>query len=417
MNRVWLSLGLIVLAGCLSPIVGAECAEGFVLCDDRCVELDSNALHCGACGNVCAIRCESGVCIDGADTGVDADAGADTGDTGPDGALPDVGQDVDLPDADAGDAMDAGDAADAMDGGDTGVEMCLCDLGEACCGTSCVRLERDRRNCGECGNVCDADQFCAAGACEDVCEDPLALCGDLCVDLTIDRDHCGRCGNDCASGICRDGTCVGATEGHVVLIGHDYRTGREGQNYLAGNAVFIAFGDVQALVYEGDAVGFAITGVDDAIDQVASRRRRTWLRMEVPSAAEVPLFLDQSDVFVVYSQSGSDDTNLRRLGRDWSTALRSFLRRGGVIVVFDGGGAHSGTWQILDEAGLLDAGGRSDITGEELTVVSRGDTVARLVPPTYNAEDRSVAFESAPDGTVVVEHEGDPVVIHEVLSP
>lgn len=406
----------VVVAGCASPIVGAECLPDFAACGDRCVDLDTSRANCGACGFVCDALsvCAAGVCVPFVDAGPDAnrDAGdaGDVGDVGPgDGSF-----DGDKPDT--GDAsMDVGDAD--VGGGDGGVPVCTCDIGESCCSSRCVRPERDPANCGGCGIRCAADEFCAAGSCADVCDPPLTLCSGLCVNTLTDRDHCGSCGNRCASGICRDGACVSSTEGHVVLIGHDYRVGRVGQNYLAGNAVFIAFGEVDVLAYEGDAIGFAISGVDAAIEQVAARARRTWTRTEPPSASEVPLFLDQADAFVVYAQSGGDDMGLRRLGREWATALRSFLRRGGVIVVFDGGGSHSGTWQILDEAGLLDAGGRSDVSGDELMVVSRGDAVARLVPRDYAAENMSVAFDMAPDGTVVVEHPTGPVVIHQVLSP
>jgi hypothetical protein len=41
-----------------------------------------------------------------------------------------------------------------------------CQAGFARCGDECVNLERDFRNCGECGNLC-MSFFCSKGACED----------------------------------------------------------------------------------------------------------------------------------------------------------------------------------------------------------------------------------------------------------
>ncbi|MFK7998903.1 MAG: hypothetical protein AB8H86_04875, partial [Polyangiales bacterium] len=111
------------------------------------------------------------------------------------------------------------------------------------------------------------------------------------------------------------------------------------------------------------------------------------------------------------------NAGLQMLGTTWATAFMSFLRRGGVVIVFDGGGAHDGTWQLLDTAGLLDAGGRSTVTDDTLTVVDRGDAIARRVPLNYLGESLTVRFDSAPDGTIVVAHPGGPVAVHLVLSP
>lgn len=449
MNKATI-IACLALAGCGSSIVGAECSEGYVRCGNECVALETNRFNCGGCGNVCdpVENCVASMCVsvldggpqdgdipdgfirDGISPDTNNNLDADVPDVGlPDGSF----LDGDLPDGVNPDGSVDGSVRDgAVDGdlpdgslpdgvspdADSGMPMCSCDIGELCCDDACVQPDRDPRNCGECGNSCAADEVCSLGSCEPICEDPLVLCSGLCIDTQTDRDNCGMCGRVCPSGICRDGLCATASEGHVVLIGHDYRVGREGQNYLAGNSAFIPFGSaVEVLVYEGDAVGFSITGVDAAINQVAAQVGRTWNRTEALTPDTVPVLLQDADVFVVYSQSGGSNAGLQALGTTWATALMSFLRRGGVVMVFDGGGAHDGTWQLLDTAGLLDAGGRSTVTGDTLTVVDRGDAIARRVPLNYLGESLTVRFDSAPAGTIVVEHPDGPVAVHLVLSP
>ncbi|MFT5354441.1 MAG: hypothetical protein ACI9KE_001646 [Polyangiales bacterium] len=447
MNRTFI-IACWALAACGSPIVGAECAEGYVRCGNQCVDLASNRNNCGSCGNVCELteNCVTSMCVSVLDGGLrdgevrdgdipdgfirdglmpdtSNDPDADVPDGGfPDGSL----RDGDLPDGVNPDgairdgAVLDGDLPDGTfpDGvsPDSGTPMCSCDIGELCCEERCVQPDRDPRNCGECGRSCAVDEVCSSGSCEAICEDPLVLCGGLCINTQTDRDNCGTCGRRCSSGICRDGLCSTASEGHVVLIGHDYRVGREGQNYLAGNAAFIPFGStVDVLVYEGEAI--ATAGVDAAIEQVAVQAGRSWTRTVAPTPDSVPLLLMDADVFVVYSQSGASNFELQALGTTWATAFMSFLRRGGVIIVFDGGGGHDGTWQLLDTAGLLDVGGRTTVTGDTLTVVDRGDAIARRVPLNYLGENRTVHFDAAPASTIVVEHPDGPVAIHVVLSP
>lgn len=448
MNRMFI-LACLTLAACGSPIVGAECAEGYVRCGNQCVDLEMNRNNCGACGNVCDLtaNCVASMCVSVLDGGIRDGDISDGSTDGPvpdtnnfrDGDVPDGGfsdgslvdgdlpdgvnpdgrpVDGDVPDGDVPDGgLVDGDLPDGV-GPDTGMPMCSCDIGELCCDETCIQPDRDPRNCGECGRSCAGDEVCSSGSCEPICEDPLVLCSGLCIDTQTDRDNCGVCGRRCPSGICRDGMCASASEGHVVLIGHDYRVGREGQNYLAGNSAFIPFGNsVDVLVYEGDAIGFSISGVDAAIDQVARQGGRSWTRAEALTPADVPVQLMDADVFVVYSQSGGSNAGLQMLGTTWATAFMSFLRRGGVIVVFDGGGAHDGTWQLLESAGLLDAGGRSTVTGDTLEVIDRGDAIARRVPLNYLGESQTVRFDMAPASAIVVEHPDGPVAIHLVLSP
>ncbi len=422
-KMLWVAL--LALAGCASPIVGGECLQGYNACDGQCVELATDPNNCGRCGRACSSdeMCVFGSCVGTEDAGPDAqvdggvDAEVDAGiDAGPDAAMPDAGDggvDASLPDAEVPDG-------DVPDGGDSGVDagpVCACDVGELCCDNVCVRPDRDPAHCGGCGMACSAGELCADGTCAPICTAPLTLCAGLCVDLQDDPDHCGMCNEACPSGLCIDGACGDGVPGHVVLVGHDYSTSRVGMRRVAGNAVFIARGgDVDVLVYEGDASAAVIAGVDAAIDQVATELGRTWSRSPSAGPEHVPFELGDTDVFVVYPQIGGTDVGLRQLGADWVTALGTFLRGGGVVVVFDGGGSHEGTWQILGEAGLINVVGRTPVNLDSLSVVTPADIVAGGVPLAYRAEVNTVRFDS-PDTTVVVAHPDGPVVIHRTLLP
>jgi hypothetical protein len=101
--------------------------------------------------------------------------------------------------------------------------VCLCGAGAACtaglecCGASCIDVETDENNCGECGNVCGTNSTCNAGRCE--CSSPtFANCdGDFTngceINVQTDSGNCGGCGTSCvdqnvASGSCSAGSCV-----------------------------------------------------------------------------------------------------------------------------------------------------------------------------------------------------------------
>lgn len=392
-------ISLVVLAtvalagGCASPIVGAECAEGFELCDGRCVDLASDPMHCGGCGVVCS----DGICVDGVCPGgpvIDGGGGdADMG-TPPPTDMGRVRPDFGPP------------------------PECACNLGESCCDAMCVDVDVDPSSCGSCGNACSDAEVCSRGVCSLECDDGLTRCGGLCLDLSNDPNNCGACGNVCASGICIDGECAIGFPGHVVLVGHDYRANREGQNRVAGNSVFTSFATNPRVVgFRGDAEMATVRGVDRAIDQVAGERGRTWDRTLV-MADDVPVALDDADVFLIYPQ-GDDATDaaLIALGVQWSVALDTFTRRGGVVAVFDGPGSHSGTWQILLGAGLLDAGGRETVTGDELTLSDPSDTVAFGVPLRYIGERETVRFDGTDGAGSVVAHPDGPVVVHRTVVP
>jgi hypothetical protein len=293
-----------------------------------------------------------------------------------------------------------------------------CDLGELMCGGRCIRPESDPEHCGECFNACDPGDVCVSGTCMPVCPDGLISCGPLCIDpMGDDPDNCGGCGIRCASGLCVDGMCVEGTPGHIVIIGHDYETTRAGMNQVAGNSVFLASGaPVRVLVYEGSATSRAIAGVDRAINQVATDRGRSWTRA-VATAAGLLVELRTADVFVVYAQSNASDAELIGLGGDWRIGLGTFLRRGGVVVVFETPSEdNAGTYQLLDAAGLFTATAITDVSGDAVDLVSAVDGVALGVPVRYRGETSTVWF-STPATEVVVRHADGPVVLHRIYAP
>lgn len=196
----------------------------------------------------------------------------------------------DEPDVDAcGNTCDIGEIC--MDG--TCVIHCL--DGEIACNGSCVRpealnmldcttcmadycdadddlnngcevyvLDNDNQNCGACGRVCDDDQSCSHGVCNDLCPAGETLCGDQCLNLNDlhlsscsackenycdadgnmqngceifalgdDTNHCGGCGMACVEGqFCANGACETPYDTHrvMILVGNDTLNVRSGNS-------------------------------------------------------------------------------------------------------------------------------------------------------------------------------------------
>jgi hypothetical protein len=222
------------------------CGEGMTCCEadgaGRCVNVQSNASHCGSCGNACP----SGQCSEGMCTGSTMDAGgnatcspecgSDTRCCGgqcvsksaPQGQL-EAKDDASFQHCGACntpcDSERATRCGSPLGGGPT---QCLCGNFEACApGSRCVQnndsyqctdLQGDPDNCGGTGNQCSNAETCSGGQC--VCGDTGGPCPDgktccqqdgtaTCVDTDTNASHCGGCGNSCGAyaSTCEGGSC------------------------------------------------------------------------------------------------------------------------------------------------------------------------------------------------------------------
>lgn len=91
------------------------------------------------------------------------------------------------------------------------------DAAQTSCSGSCVKLNEDVNNCGECGQACGFRGYCDEGSCG--CLNGGTWCGPgLCMLTLNDSNHCGTCNNKCEGGTyCSDGTCVMGPEIAEVL--------------------------------------------------------------------------------------------------------------------------------------------------------------------------------------------------------
>lgn len=68
----------------------------------------------------------------------------------------------------------------------------------------------DECHCGSCGKTCSIDQDCISGACKaKACPSGQRSCGGTCVNLKSDQKNCGACGNFCNAKLefCSSGKC------------------------------------------------------------------------------------------------------------------------------------------------------------------------------------------------------------------
>ncbi len=108
--------------------------------------------------------------------------------------------------------------------------------GGKCCGTSCIEVTLDPKNCGDCGRVCADKEVCGGGHCGCPtssatvvqCGMGQSCCGIKgCKSLMSDTFNCGQCGTDCTTrggdrcsgGLCKCGSNAACTGGQNCCSG------------------------------------------------------------------------------------------------------------------------------------------------------------------------------------------------------
>jgi hypothetical protein len=177
------------------------CPAGFDACDGQCVNLQTDHDHCGACPTLCsdAQVCLNGACSD--DCGSLTQCG---------GSCVDLSSDI-LHCT----ACDTPCPAGASCNG-TG---CECPGGNDVCDGTCVDLQSDEAHCGVCNETCSGEEECDGGDCVCTSAGETSCSGD-CVDLQNDAAHCGSCGEACTGEqACTGGDCVCTTAGETSCSG------------------------------------------------------------------------------------------------------------------------------------------------------------------------------------------------------
>lgn len=170
------------------------CAAPRMLCSGGCVDTSADANHCGSCTHVCSggEACVGGSCVARCSAPLTTCAGAGCVDT----------------------------QTDARNCGVCGLRcpsactagVCACPLGQTRCGANCVDANTDASNCGTCGTVCAAGQACVRGACAtDACA-PATSCREC-----TGASACGWC-RTIGGGSCHTGTNSGPSDGACLGI-------------------------------------------------------------------------------------------------------------------------------------------------------------------------------------------------------
>ncbi len=190
---------------CSLGACGLNCAGGTARCGDRCVDLQSDPSHCGDCTALCDAGsvCSAGAC------GLACNGGSTRcGD-----------RCVDV----VGDSAHCGSCDVACDAGtfcSSGACGLVCTGGTFLCGARCVDEQTDPAHCGGCEVACDGGTVCSSGACGLSCSGGTSQCAGRCVDEQTDPSHCGACATVCAAGeVCSAGACALACAGGASKCG------------------------------------------------------------------------------------------------------------------------------------------------------------------------------------------------------
>jgi len=380
------------------------CPEGLSACSGQCVNFDNDEAHCGSCDNACGAQesCLGGECVMSG-TGGSGGAGAGAGGENPGGS---------------GGENPGGSAGQ---GGEGGASPPVCEP-----------PFDTPEHCGSCDVQCPAAKpVCGPVAggyeCEPLCEPSQELCSGTCTDLDSDPGHCGTCDNACQSGYCFQGSCVGGTFGHVVLMCIDYQeTARSSPiQRLLGNAVFLPGARLaRILAFDGYTPTALRNNVDLTLTWAAGEGGESYRLTHESDSNVIPsrLTIDNFDTFLVYAQPDAPSGKLAALGSSWKSDISSFVDDGGTVVVLSGGEMR----EFISEAGLLAVTAETDVSGDPLFNRTPTDAVGVNVLSPFQARANSCRFTTSETTTPTLSYVitadpppaalAAPVVVHRILT-
>lgn len=170
---------------CLSP--NTICAGD----GGGCVDLKSNADHCGQCNTSCGLADASALTMGSNDN---PDAGVPPQDSGVLGSPWSLGTAV-------------------CEAGTCGID---CPTGQTLCSDDiCYDTTQFHEHCGNCGTSCMPTEYCTDSNC---CATGTAWCGSSCIDVLSDTSNCGTCGHSCPMSTpdCTNGVCTTCSNKNVA---------------------------------------------------------------------------------------------------------------------------------------------------------------------------------------------------------
>jgi hypothetical protein len=425
---------------------GTACAPGATCDEGECIAVGDGSVQDGGDGSPLADAFPNpdapgdGALLDSPES--DGDAFASDAPVGLDAPVGDtlVGDappgDTGIAEADAGDASMASDAsateASAAEAGDaTTVEgadaSMMTEAGEDST-TADAGGDASSTDAGD-GSPLDGSENDVAmgnppsldgGACG---PQPFDLnCGGTCINPVTNPLNCGACGIVCPSGLCAISLCVGSIPGGIVLIGDDYQasTYNGSEARVLSNAAFlfqsssgaaVAGNPLNVLSYERYADPMAVAHVDAILNAAATNFNRSLSITSTDNDADVPntLSIQKYGVLLIHDQVNANEADLGMLGASWSSAISTFTKAGGIVVILDGG---TGAAQMpdfvsaihqADGTPLLDVTSQTPLpAGTNLDVTAPADSVSLGVISPYAAGTNSVSFSTEPSGTSVI---------------